>query len=35
VRASGHYCAPSATRAVDALEHLWRYARYRQRIEAA
>jgi acyl-CoA synthetase (NDP forming) len=35
VRASGHYCAGSATRAVDALEHLWRYARYRDRAAAA
>ena len=35
VRASGRYCAWSATRAVTALEHLWRYARHRQRIEAA
>jgi acetyltransferase len=35
VRAAGRYCAPSATRAVDALEHLWRYARYRARGQAA
>ena len=31
VRDSGHYCYPSANRAVTALEHLWRYARFRQR----
>lgn len=31
VRATGRFCYPSATRAVTALEHLWRYARYRQR----
>jgi len=31
VRESGRYCYPSANRAVTALEHLWRYARYRQR----
>ena len=31
VRATGRYCYPSATRAVVALEHLWRYARFRQR----
>jgi len=35
VRGTGRYCAPSATRAVDALEHLWRYARYRTRTDAA
>jgi acetyltransferase len=28
---SGRYCYPSANRAVTALEHLWRYARFRQR----
>jgi acetyltransferase len=31
VRDSGRYCYPSANRAVSALEHLWRYARFRQR----
>jgi acetyltransferase len=31
VRESGRYCYPSANRAVTALEHLWRYARHRQR----
>ena len=31
VRASGRLCYPSAHRAVTALEHLWRYARFRQR----
>jgi acetyltransferase len=31
VRATGRYCAWSATRAVTALEHLWHYARYRDR----
>src|SRR5205814_1327462 len=31
VRDSGRYCYPSANRAVTALEHLWRYARHRQR----
>ena len=31
VRAGGRYCYPSANRAVTALEHLWRYARHRQR----
>jgi len=31
VRDSGRYCYPSANRAVTALEHLWRYARFRQR----
>src|SRR5439155_14438687 len=35
VRATGRYCVPSATRAVDALEHLWRYARYRTRLDEA
>jgi acetyltransferase len=35
VRATGRYCAWSATRAVTALEHLWRYARHRARHEAA
>jgi acetyltransferase len=29
VRASGKYCYPSADRAVQALEHMWRYARHR------
>ena len=31
VRETGRLCYPSATRAVTALEHLWRYARFRQR----
>jgi acyl-CoA synthetase (NDP forming) len=31
VRASGRYCYPSSFRAVRALEHLWRYARDRER----
>ena len=31
VRASGRVCYPSANRAVRALEHLWRHARYRER----
>jgi acetyltransferase len=31
VRDSGRYCYPSANRAVTALDHLWRYARFRQR----
>jgi acetyltransferase len=31
VRESGRLCYPSSNRAVVALEHLWRYARYRQR----
>jgi acyl-CoA synthetase (NDP forming) len=31
VRASGRVCYPSSNRAVVALEHLWRYARHRQR----
>ena len=31
VRASGRLCYASANRAVTALEHLWRRARYRQR----
>ncbi len=30
VRASGRLCYPSANRAVTALDHLWRYARWRQ-----
>jgi acetyltransferase len=30
VRASGRLCYPSANRAVTALEHLWRYARFRR-----
>jgi acyl-CoA synthetase (NDP forming) len=33
VRATGRYCAWSATRAVTALEHLWRYARFRARAD--
>jgi acyl-CoA synthetase (NDP forming) len=33
VRDSARYCFPSAHRAVRALEHLWRYARHRQRRE--
>ena len=35
VRASGRLCYASAHRAVVALEHLWRYARYRARRGAA
>jgi len=31
VRETGRLCYASANRAVTALEHLWRYARYRQR----
>jgi acetyltransferase len=31
VRASGRYCYPTAQRAVRALEHLWVYARHRER----
>ncbi|HET9770830.1 MAG TPA: CoA-binding protein [Acidimicrobiia bacterium] len=31
VRESGRFCYPSANRAVTALEHLWHYARFRQR----
>jgi acetyltransferase len=31
VRESGRFCYPSANRAVTALEHLWRYARFRRR----
>jgi acyl-CoA synthetase (NDP forming) len=31
VRASGRLCYPSANRAVTALDHLWRYARWRKR----
>jgi acetyltransferase len=31
VRATGRVCYASANRAVTALEHLWQYARYRQR----
>ncbi len=31
VRATGRYCFPTGPRAVRALEHLWRYARHRQR----
>jgi len=30
VRATGRVCYPSANRAVTALGHLWRYARFRQ-----
>ncbi|MEQ1787931.1 MAG: CoA-binding protein [Acidimicrobiales bacterium] len=30
VRASGRLCYPTANRAVTALDHLWRYARYRE-----
>jgi acyl-CoA synthetase (NDP forming) len=33
VRATGRVCYASANRAVTALEHLWRYARHRQRRE--
>ena len=33
VRASGRLCYPSANRAVTALDHLWRYARWRERRE--
>jgi acetyltransferase len=31
VRESGRLCYPSADRAVTALAHLWRYARWRRR----
>jgi acetyltransferase len=31
VRASGRLCYASSNRAVTALDHLWRYARFRQR----
>jgi acetyltransferase len=31
VRETGRLCYPSSNRAVVALEHLWRYARYRSR----
>jgi acyl-CoA synthetase (NDP forming) len=31
VRAGGRLCYPSAERAVTALDHMWRYARWRQR----
>ncbi|MFP3906947.1 MAG: acetate--CoA ligase family protein [Acidimicrobiales bacterium] len=31
VRASGRMCYPSSNRAVQALDHMWRYARYRSR----
>lgn len=31
VRESGRFCYPSANRAVAALEHLWRYSRFRSR----
>ena len=34
VRETGRLCYPSANRAVTALEHLWRYARYRHRRDA-
>lgn len=34
VRATGRLCYPSSQRAVAALDHLWRYARWRQRREA-
>jgi acetyltransferase len=33
IRARGRLCYPSANRAVTALDHLWRYARHRQRRE--
>ncbi|MBK9178191.1 MAG: CoA-binding protein [Acidimicrobiales bacterium] len=33
VRATGRLCYASANRAVTALDHLWRYARHRQRHE--
>ena len=35
VRATGRSAYWSANRAVTALEHLWRHARHRRRIEAA
>jgi acyl-CoA synthetase (NDP forming) len=35
VRETGRLCYPSSHRAVAALEHLWRYARHRQRHGAA
>jgi hypothetical protein len=35
VREAEGYCVPSATRAVRALEHLWRHACHRRRTEAA
>jgi acyl-CoA synthetase (NDP forming) len=31
VRASGRLCYPSSNRAVVALDHMWRYARHRER----
>ncbi|MFP4513703.1 MAG: hypothetical protein ACLFRV_12220, partial [Acidimicrobiales bacterium] len=31
VRSSGRMCYPSSNRAVQALDHMWRYARYRSR----
>lgn len=31
VRATGRYCYPSANRAVTALGHMYRYARFRER----
>ncbi|MHB1913013.1 MAG: hypothetical protein ACYCTI_13295, partial [Acidimicrobiales bacterium] len=31
VRETGRFCYPSANRAVTALEHMWRYSRWRQR----
>jgi acetyltransferase len=34
VRETGRLCYPSSNRAVSALQHLWRYARHRQRREA-
>jgi acetyltransferase len=34
VRATGRLCYPSAHRAVTALEHLWRRARYLRRVDA-
>jgi acetyltransferase len=33
VRETGRMCYPSINRAVTALDHLWRYARYRQRVD--
>ena len=35
VRETGRLCYPSSHRAVTALEHLWRYARHRQRRKRA
>jgi acyl-CoA synthetase (NDP forming) len=34
VRATGRLCYPSSNRAVVALDHMWRYARYRSRRSA-